>query len=70
MKNTDSRAKTSRLVDTSPETMETLRQGDAFARLAQDESLPIGQRRSYMQMADLRYRKVYVWVDADGNVVT
>jgi hypothetical protein len=70
MKITDSRAKTSRLKDTSTETMETLRQGDAFARLAQDESLPIEQRRAYMQMAELRYRMVYVWVDEDGNVVT
>lgn len=69
MKITDSREKTSRLKDTSAETMEILRQGDAFARLAQDESLPVDQRRAYMQMAELRYRMIYVWVDEDGNVV-
>ena len=70
MKITDSRATVGRLVDSSAETLETLRQADAFARLAQDMTLSEGQRQSYAQMATLRYNKVYVRVDENGNIAT
>lgn len=65
----DSRATYGKLKDGSAETLATLREADAFARLAQDQSLSEGQRNSYAQMATLRYNKVYVRVDEDGNIV-
>lgn len=52
--------RTFKLKDTSPETMETLRQANEFARMAQDESRPLIERRVYLQMAEDRYREVYV----------
>jgi sulfur transfer protein SufE len=70
MKITDSRATYPKLIDGTPETLETLRQADAFMRLAQDMTLSEGQRQGYAQMATLRYNKVYVRVDEDGNVVS
>ncbi len=65
----DSRATYAKLRDGSAETLSTLREADAFARLAQDQSLSEGQRNSYAQMATLRYNKIYVRVDEDGNIV-
>lgn len=54
--------RTFKLKDTSPETMETLRQANSFARMAQDENRPLVERRVYLKMAEDRYREVYVEV--------
>lgn len=56
----DSRAYTGALKDTFPETLETLRQADEFARLAQDQTLSGEMRQTYLNMATLRYNKVMI----------
>lgn len=62
--------KKAKLIDTTPETLETLRQADAFARLAQDETFPVEQRNTYAQMATLRYNKIYIQVETPEPAMT
>lgn len=62
--------KRAKLINTTPETLETLRQADAFAQRAQDESLTVDERNTYAQMATVRYNKIYIQVETPEPAMT
>jgi hypothetical protein len=53
------------LIDTTPDTLETLRQADSFMAMAQDENRSDEERYTFLQMANFRYQKVLVRVDVN-----